>query len=104
MKLPTSYGGIALSSQVVVLEEPHSVGEWRIGYVDEVPAVGDRDGRWYRVPKDAVIPHASTQLVWLRQQDEWTCIHQRHWDPQKVPPTPMEVLVKDGPVFVEPRE
>lgn len=93
-----------MPAQVVVLEETTSTNEWRIGYVDELPAVGDQEGRWYHVPKDAVVPHASTNLVWMRQQDEWTCIHQRHWNPQTVPPTPMEDLVKDGPVYVEPRE
>lgn len=87
-----------------MLEETESASEWRIGYVDHIPAVGDREGRWYHAPQDAVVPHASSNLVWLRQQDEWTCLHQRHWDPQQVPPTPMEDLVKEGPVYVESRE
>lgn len=93
-----------MPASLTVLEESTHPAEWRIGYIDDAPAVGDQEGRWYRVPKDAVVPHASSQLVWMAMQGEWTCVHQRHWDSRQVPPTSADEWLQDGPAHVEQRE
>lgn len=97
--------GIGLSQpRLTVLEETPSTAEWRIGYLNNQPAVGDAQGRWYRVPEDVIVPQVSQQLVWMIQQGEWSCIHHRHWNPEQVPATSPDVWLKDGPAFLEPTE
>ncbi len=93
-----------MPARLTVLEESASASEWRIGYVDNIPAVGDAEGRWYRAPEDAVVPHASSQLVWMAQQGEWTCVHQRHWDASQVPASPADTWLQQGPIYTEQPE
>lgn len=89
-------------SRLTILDESPSPAEWRIGYVDAKPAVGDHAGRWYIVPQDAVVPQPSRRLVWLADQGEWSCISSRHWDPEQVPPTDPARWLAAGPAYVEP--
>lgn len=89
-------------TRLVIVDDNGNDAEWRIGYVDNKPAVGDSAGRWYFVPQDAIIPQSSQQLVWMLQDSEWSCIHQMHWDPRQTPPSLPDKWLTEGPAYVEP--
>src|SRR5690625_4129162 len=90
---------ILSDTRLVVLEDSDNDAEWKIGYVDQKPAVGDSQGRWYLVPDRAIVPQSSQKLVWLLQDSEWSCLHQMHWYPDVTPATSPEQWLKDGPVL-----
>lgn len=87
-------------AKLVVIDDHGSDAEWRIGYVNDEPAVGDAAGRWYTVPQEAIVPQPSQQLVWLCQQGEWSCVHQMHWNSAYTPATNPDAWLLSGPVLL----
>lgn len=87
--------------QLTILEDSGNRAEWRIGYLGSTPALGDNEGRWYLVPEDAIVPHSSQQLVWLLQENQWSCIHQMHWNASLIPATSPDSWLKNGPAYIE---
>lgn len=91
------------NNELIVLEESGHDGEWRIGYVAGKPAVGDSAGRWYHVPEETIVPQTSKKLVWMLQDDEWSCLHTMHWNADITPATSPDVWLKNGAVYAEKR-
>lgn len=89
------------NSELVVLEESGYDGEWRIGYVAKRPAVGDSEGRWYYVPEETIVPQTSKSLVWMLQDNEWSCLHTMHWNAQVTPATSPDEWLKNDVAYDE---
>ena len=56
-------------NELVVTQRAYSPGDWHVGYLDETPAIGSDDGRWYFVTTDAVIHNPGDRLVWIVKQE-----------------------------------
>lgn len=67
--------------KLVLLQRAHEAGDWHIGYLDDRPAIGDHEGRWYIVDNDAVIHNPKSRLVWIvnHQSGGWECLSDKLW-------------------------
>ena len=77
-----------LTLKLVVNHRASADGDLSLGYLDERPAVGDANGRWYLVDSDAIIHNSGERLVWIVKHEHgiWECIHDMHWQDQYVDP------------------
>lgn len=83
-----------------VVEFSDKDGEWSLGHLDKIPAIGDQDGCWYKVESDVVIHHPSKKVVWFLHGQEWSCIHQVHWNAVTTPPTDLSKYTSKEPDYI----
>lgn len=66
---------------VTIVQKAMEPGDWHIGYLDDMPAIGDDDGRWYIIKEDGIVHNKGAKLAWIinREAGIWECLHEKMW-------------------------
>lgn len=83
--------------KVKVMERAKADTDWDIGYLDNVPAVGN-EGCWYAVPDQAVILNQYDGYIWRVVDGEWKSCFAGDW---RGDITNTDEFTAGGPVYEE---